>query len=251
MKNIITRIFLFLGVALFAGILFAEVAQATHFRYGHVTWRRVGGPTSRTVEITVTEAWRSSAVTSLSYSFGDGPGSFVSSPYTTIATLSDLAGEGYTIKQSKVTHTYTADGPYLVAAESCCRISSLINAGDASERLEMIIDLRGGNQGSPVSSIPVILQMVAGGVNTVPLAIGDPDGDPFTVRMSTFAESKIPAVASGPSGSLAVSPSGVLSWNTTGRVIGNKFAVQVMIEENHPGGASGKVPLDFIIEIVG
>jgi hypothetical protein len=115
----------------------------------------------------------------------------------------------------------------------------------------MIIDLRGGNQGSPVSSIPVILQMVAGGVNTVPLAIGDADGDPFTVRMSTFAESKIPAVASGPSGSLAVSPSGVLSWNTTGRAIGNKFAVQVMIQENHPNGTSGKVPLDFIIEIVG
>ncbi len=251
MKRIITRIFLFLGVALFAGMLFAEVAQASHFRYGHVTWRRIGGPTSRTVEITVTEAWRASAVDALSYSYGDATGSFSSNPYTTIATLTDLAGESYTIKRRIVTHTYAGDGPYLVAAQSCCRIFSLVNASSAEERLEMIIDLRGGNQGSPVSSIPVILQMVAGGVNTVPLAIGDADGDPFTVRMSTFAESKIPAVASGPSGTLAVSPSGVLSWNTTGRAIGNKFAVQVMIEENHPGGNAGKVPLDFIIEIVG
>ena len=251
MNKRIARTLLFLGIVAVACSVFAEVAEASHFRYGHVTWRRIGGPTSRTVEITVTEAWRATAVDYLIYNYGDGSGSFASSPYTTIATLNDLAGEGYTIKQVKIQHTYPADGPYLVWAESCCRIGSLINAGNNSERLEMVVDLRNGNMGSPVSSIPVILQMVPGGVNTVPLAIGDADGDPFTVRMSTNAESRINALAAGPAGPLTVSPSGVLSWNTTGLAIGNKFAVQIMIEEHHPNGASGKVPLDFIIEIAG
>ena len=239
MKSIATKLMMFASVMFVGMILCADVAEASHFRYGHITWSR--SPGTRTVTFTVTTAWRVSPSTRLF--FGDG--GYVDrseSQMTKIATGPDYAVWRYT-----VTHTYTSDGPFTAYFESCCRISSLVNAADASFRVQSVVDLRSDNQGSPVSSIPVILQMIQGGPNSVPLAIGDPDNDPFTVRMSTSAESQVPSVPSG----LGVSTSGVLTWNTTGTTVGQLYAVQVMIQENHPGGTSGLVALDFIIQIVG
>ncbi|MBI3111673.1 MAG: HYR domain-containing protein [Ignavibacteriales bacterium] len=239
MRPIASRLMMFVSVMFVGMILCAEVAEASHFRYGHITWSRAAG--TRNVTFTVTTAWRVSPFTRLN--FGDG--TFIDrseSQMTQIATGPDYAVWRYT-----VTHTYANDGPFTAFFESCCRIGELVNASNASFRVQNTVDLRNNNQGSPVSSIPVILQMVQGGPNTVPMAIGDPDNDPFTVRMSTAAESQVPSVPAG----LAVSSSGVLTWNTSGTTVGQLYAAQVMIQENHPGGTSGLVALDFIIQIVG
>ena len=43
-------------------------AFATHFRYGHITWRSVSGVgNNRTIEYTVTNAWRQDAVSNGAY----------------------------------------------------------------------------------------------------------------------------------------------------------------------------------------
>ena len=68
--------------------------------------------------------------------------------------------------------------------------------------------------------------------------------------MSTSAESLIPTVATAGGFTLAVSPGCVLSWDTTGTSVGQKYAAQVMVEETHAGNVS-RVAIDFIIEIVG
>lgn len=221
-------------------------AAASHFRFGHNTWRRVSG---NTVEFTSTQAWRTGAIATLPIDFGDGSGSGIGS-VNTIGSFTDVSGEGYTIVQYMVQHTYASEGPFLAFIESCCRIYSLINASGAAERVETVVDLRGGNQGSPVSSIPVILQMAQGGVNNVALPIADPDGDPFSCRMATFSESQIPTVATAGGQTLMVSSGCVLSWDTSGTVVGQKYAAQVVIEENHAGNIS-RVALDFIVEITG
>jgi hypothetical protein len=227
-------------------LLLVSTAQATHFRFGHNTWRRVG-TTGNTVEFTFLQAWRLTFVDQLAIDFGDGSSYFPPS-YTQVGIFSDVAGEQYLVTRYQVQHTYATEGPFLVSSESCCRISSLRNAGDADERIETIVDLRNGNQGSPVSSIPVIVQMPPGALNQIDLPISDPDGDPHSCRMATFAESRIPSVASAGGNQLSVSPTCRLSWNTSGTSIGQKYAAQVVIEENH-GGDISKVALDFIIEI--
>lgn len=204
-------------------MLFAQAAEASHFRFGQVTWRRVSG---RTVDVTVTEAWRSAAVGGLSYSWGDGTGNFSHFGAPVIATGTDSAGAAFTVTRRTYTHTYPNDGPFTVVGTSCCRIFGLVNASSAPERIGAVIDLGGGNQGSPVSSIPVILQMVHGGVNSISLAVADPDTDPFTCRMATSAESSIPSVAAAGGFTLAATTGCVLTWDTSGTAIGQRYAAK-------------------------
>lgn len=233
------------SIALSLGLaMFASNAQASHFRYGHNTWQRISG---NTVEFTSTQAWRSGTDDNLAIAFGDG--SFGITAYSTIGSFTDVAGEQYIITQYKVQHTYASEGPYVAYSENCCRISTLVNAADGYERIETIVDLRNGNQGSPVSSIPVIVQMIRGGVNTVSIPKTDPDGDTITCRMATSAESLIPTVATAGGNTLAVSSGCVLTWDTAATAVGQKYAAQVAVEEIHAGNTS-RVALDFIIEII-
>lgn len=234
------------AAAALAILVAASSASASHFRFAHNTWRRVSG---NVVEFTSTQAWRSDFLDNLPINFGDGTGSGSATP-TTIGTFTDQTGASYTVRRYTIQHTYATEGPYTAFSSSCCRISTLVNAADASERIESVVDLRNSNQGSPVSSIPVILQMVQGGVNNVPLPVADPDLDPISCRMATSAESQIPTVATAGGFTLGVTPGCVLTWDTSGTVVGQKYAAQVMVEETHAGNPS-RVALDFIIEIVG
>ena len=58
-----------------------------------------------------------------------------------------------------------------------------------------MVDLRNGNLGSPVSSVPVIIQFPQGVTYSYPLPVADPDGDPITCRLATSAESLISSTA--------------------------------------------------------
>lgn len=147
-----------------------------------------------------------------------------------------------------MTHTYTSDGPFTAYFSDCCRISTLVNAHDANFEVDTVVDLRNNNAGSPVSSTPVIVQMPQGAVCNLPLAIADPDGDSYTCRLATSAESGIPAMPTAGGKSLTVSPGGTLSWDTSGTAVGQLYAAQVAILENHAGN-TGRVAVDFIIEI--
>jgi uncharacterized repeat protein (TIGR01451 family) len=236
-------------------------AGASHFRFANLAWKRAPGTNSLAVEITVTEAWRtgSGGIGEISYQLGDG-GGFSTSAATRIATLTDIAGEAYEVWRYTTTHIYPSNGLFTVTGSSCCRISTLANAADDSEAFTMLVDLRTpANTGSPVTTAPVILQMQAGTNNSVALPIVDPDGDSFSVRLATVAEASgsefgtytTPTVGTNV---LSVTAAGVLNWNTAGGASGQKFALQVIIEENRAGnttGTNGRVPLDFIIELAG
>jgi len=243
-------------------LLYTAPANASHFRFGHITWTRTAGDT---IVFSVTSAWREqlpagSGIPALNghratrLSFGDASVSEL--PELGVNTFPmgsfvDLAGEPYVIVRFTTKHKYATEGPFTVFFESCCRINSLINAGGTSERVETIVDLRDGNTGSPVSSLPVIVQMVANRVNTVNIPIADTDGDSISCRMATVAESSIPSVPTAGGNMLMVSNDCVLTWDLTagGTVREDKYAAQVVIEEHHSGNI-GKVALDFIIEIV-
>ncbi|NDA67464.1 MAG: hypothetical protein EBY09_12640, partial [Verrucomicrobia bacterium] len=153
---------------LLAALLFGlcpPEATASHFRFANLSWKRAPGTNSLAVEITVTEAWavNSGGIGSIFYNFGDGSGGFTASTATRIATLADIAGEQFEVWRYSTTHTYPSNGIFTVDGSSCCRISTLVNAPDASEAFTMLVDLRNpANTGSPVTTAPVILQMQAG-----------------------------------------------------------------------------------------
>jgi hypothetical protein len=226
----------------------AMSAHASHFRGASLTWKKLPSP-ANTIEVTVTESWRTSPGNS--YLWGDGTGGFSTSDAPVIASGSDATGP-FVVVRKVINHTYSGPGPWTISADSCCRISTLVNAADAYWNLSSVVDLRNGNQGSPVISSPILLQMVRGGLNTVPLSFADVDGDPVTFRMATSAESSIPWVASAGGNTLSVSSSGVLSWDTSSTATNQLYAVQVVASDNHPGSPVGasRVFFDFMIHIV-
>ena len=238
---------MFFGAAL--ALVCAAAAHASHFRGASLTWKRLPSP-ANTVEVTVTESWR--ILASNTYTWGDGTGSFNTSGATTIASGSDSTGTFLVIRKV-VTHTYASEGPWTIQASGGARIA-FVNSNQTSWNLIATVDLRSGNQGSPVISSPIVLQMVRGGLNTVPLSFADVDGDPVSFRMATTAESSITAVANAGGNTLSVSPGGVLSWDTSATSIGQFYAVQVVANDNHPlspsGVGSSKVFFDFMILIV-
>lgn len=254
---------LFLGV-----FVLSFSAEASHFRYAHNTWRLISTAPNGdiTVEFHSLQAWRASGPDMLPIVPGDGSSAIIGA-VNDIGTFMDLSGDGYIVREYTVQHTYTAqsvtnfNGIFLAYSESCCRISNLINAADDSERIETVVDLNNGNTGSPVSSSPIILQMGKDQLNVINLGIADPDHDPFTCRMATQAESLISSLATIGTNVVSVSNNCRLSWDTTGGTTGDKYAVQIIIEENAPGSncnpqasasglGCGSVALDFIIEIV-
>ncbi|MDC3980911.1 MopE-related protein [Polyangium jinanense] len=247
--------------------VFAGRAEATHFRYGNITWS-VPDPVSapRTVRFDVTMAWHvKSFIGSTTLYFGDGgfnpntQGAFVGSGY-------DATGDEYHFYRYAATHTYNAPGQYTAYFSDCCRISELINAHDENFRVEAKVDLTPGNTANPVSVVPAMIQMQVNGIRTIQIPAVDPDGQPVTCRFSTIPEAnpnpiypavthyppKIPSTGAVPTLAVSNTPPGcTLTWNTNGGVAGSRFAVQVMLESQNPNnGNISSAALDFIIELV-
>ncbi|MCO4773224.1 MAG: hypothetical protein KDA24_24535 [Deltaproteobacteria bacterium] len=223
-------------------------ASASHFRYGQIAWER-SNPTTRTVTVEVTTAWRSDFIDNVVLRWGDGASSNMPvSAYTNLGTFTDSAGTSYSVMRQSRSHTYGSDGPFTAWFSSCCRIGGLVNAANAGFRVQSVIDLSGGNTGGPVSAIPVLAQMVQGGLNVMPLPIAEPDGDAVTCRLATDSEAgwgSRQQPGEGTANPMTVAGC-VLTWDTSLTSVGQRYAYQVVIEE--AGG--GSTALDAMIEIV-
>ncbi len=241
--------FLLIAVGLVLG---ATSAQASHFRGASLTWRKLASP-ANAIEVTITESWRGDFIGSNSYAWGDGTGSVSTSGATVIASGTDATGS-YAIIRRVATHSYTTAGPFTISTSGGARIGApLVNAANGNWNLSAVVDMRNGNQGSPVISSPILLQMIKGGLNTVPISYADVDGDPVTFRLATSAESGISTIPTAGGKTLAVSSSGVLTWDTSSTTVGQVYAVQVIANDNHPlspGTGTTKVFFDFMIQIV-
>eukprot|EP00898_Chlorokybus_atmophyticus_P005217 jgi/Chlat1/5697/Chrsp38S00427 len=239
----------------------AGTAQATHFRYSFTSWRKDtsanAGPYD--VIITVTQSWRLSyyftvppsngdIFTSTTLYFGD------TSPATAISLNLAVTGTNTARDivdgQAQITKSFSGPGPYSVYINDCCRISTLSNSPDSSFLVQTVIDMNHGNTGGVVSSSPPIIQVAGPSEdNTIQLPVLDPDLDSFTCRRAATSESYI---SSNPSAidTLTVSPSCTLDWTTDSTQVGQLYAVQVIVEEDHVGNLPAMHALDFIVEIV-
>jgi len=251
-------------LAAIAIMVTAGSAEAA-FRYGQITWTKGAG---NTAHIRVRTAWRTVDLCfvpdEFEFHFGDegagNPGgpAMVFCPGTpscstnavcntqTVGTFTDFSGVSYTIIDYVVSHTYPSQGPWTAFFEGCCR--SAVNTGGV-QRLQAVIDMRNNNMGSPVSSLPVIIQMVRNQVNTVAIPIADPDGDTFTCRLATQAECGIATHPTAGGNPLSVTSGCTLNWNTTGTTAGQKYATQVVVQEIHSTN-TGRIGIDFLIEII-
>src|SRR5262249_28383615 len=108
--------FLFLALSA-AGFWGTSPLQASHFRFAHLTWRRLS---ENTVEFTSLQAWRAGADETLSVHFGDGDSGI--GQVTEVSTGRDSAGELFVVNRYTVEHTYPSEGPFTAFFDGCCRL---------------------------------------------------------------------------------------------------------------------------------
>jgi hypothetical protein len=227
---------LFTIIAILFFFLSPLISEASHFRYGHITWTRIPG--TRDVTFTVTTAWRYDQSEVVSLSFGDG-----TSNASVLGTEILAVPNEYRVYQQQVTHTYASDGPFTVSFGSCCRISTLQNGADQNYTVSSIVCLNNNNLGSPVCTSPVIIEMNAGTANQYQINTTEPDGSPITYSTTAIAGlSYVPSVGSNVA---SVSSTGLITWNTTGAASGQLYQMKISLSD----GCSAS-ETDFIIKIV-
>lgn len=215
-------------------LAFAGEASASHFRGGYVAWEKVPN-TASTVKFKIRHAWRTGAVSSPLFVFGDNTSQYITG--TAVATLTDLSGNAYTVIETEVTHTYAAMGNFTAGiSTNCCRISNLSNGADGYFSLYANVNISSGQNGSSVMSLPYVLE-VDNGPNDIPLAPIDVDG-PVSCRWATQQESGIlPPPAT-------MTSNCHLQFDGTGKPHGAIYAGQVIMEQ---GGA--KTPYDMMFQV--
>jgi hypothetical protein len=260
-----------IALALSTLLLGATPAQASHFRFGHITWipRPDIGPNS--VEFTVLQAWRRSSCGGTAgdgfVAVGDfgcpapidaGDGNFpaLSGQVISIDTVAD-----WYLSRHTAVHTYASPNnggvPWQANFSSCCRIyAPQVNAPGTSFQLTTTVDLA-INDSSPASTIFPIQPMVVNQVNNLVPPLIDNEGDTLNCRLATFLESGsgIATPPGPPNGGstvpLIVNPNCTITWNTNGTSVGQLWALSIVIEESRGGNPPhGSAMLEFLILIV-
>ena len=259
-----------------AGLLLtANSAKATHFRYGHLVWRTTSsnsGTNQYTAAFLLYNAFRRSGY---SGSAPDGRPAIGNIITETVGGTSLIFGDGaatatlrycvlnidlvndwlYAVAPAPgtndpsvpLTHTYNGTGPWLAAIDSCCRISSLVNAPDGPYRVETTVAFS-KTAVSPTSTLPIIVECPANQICNFPVPAADPENQVLQWRLATNAESAIAPLI----GLSVNSANGLASYNTPNNV-GGLYGAQIVIEkrnQTNPLDLLTKVGVDFLIRVV-
>ena len=212
-------------------LLLSFEGHATHYRYGNISWSRVNS-TTRTVTVTVTQAWRrsfygainvGSIVNTGTLNFGDSTTGAINLTVTSV----NLA-EDWFYGTCTLTKTYAGTGTsFTVSYSGNARISTLQNNADGIFSSLSIVNLLAGNTGSPVSSTPPIINLP---INQIAASFNvpafDPDGGVLTYGLATIAQTG----ATNPVG-LAVNSSGVATFNTVGKLAGQLWQGAIVVTD--------------------
>lgn len=242
------------SVRLAAMVLLSVVAtvsaNASHFRYGNITWSRLNA-TSRTITVTLTQSYRLSNWPGIAVggtindgvqlAFGDN------STTSVILTVNSVnAGEDYFIGTYTTTHTYAGTAnDFTISYSSCCRLGTLQNNNNGNFGQMTTVNLGTSNLGSPVPTLPPVVSVstnLAAATFNVPAA--DPDGDALTYALSASAD-----FGGGvqPAGLGINAGTGIATFNTQGKAVGGLWSAAFTITD----ATGSKSVVDFLIKIVG
>lgn len=285
MRALTTRRILGLLLMLAFLAIAAGQAQASHFRYGHITWEPRPDISPTTVDFRFVGAFRRSSASysgsaddgrptvgdvilerqaggGTRMSFGDGGGTGTLE-FKIIASnpeedwILGVARERNSDHEDFIRKTYSAENddgePWVagVTRSTCCRLGGLNTRGSRYSVLTRV-DLTDGNR-SPVSNLPPIVTCARDGVCSFSVPAIDPDGDDLRWRLSTSGESRITGFPGWRSTepALEINPgTGLVTWETTADTRLGFYAAQFTIEDlDDQGEAKSSVAVDFLINI--
>ena len=254
---------------LFAGSLFSTPAEASHFRYGTLSYTADG---SGTVNFTLVAAFRRSGysgsgsdgnpvtgdiitetIGGTGLSFGDGSSTGTLRFEVISYDVADNFIIGVALEPGTdnrgIPHTYSGAGPFEAEVNGCCRISDLNNRSNSSYQLITQVYPQVDND-SPTTSLDPIVRVNESDASymfTVPAT--DSEGDDLRFRVATSSE------AGGGSGTPTFSinsTTGEVTLDATQLTGFNTFYTeQVIIEElDGNGNVRTQTPIDFFIRPV-
>lgn len=245
----------------------------SHFRFGHLTWTKIGTNKARFKSVVGFRNYGSfsvgQSVQPTYIMFGDG--TTVYPTYTVTFASGPDTNRDWFLAEATFDHQYSSAGPFIAADANCCRQIKLqhVNNPDGNWRVETKVDFNKAD-GSPVSSLPAIVDCVqnnANGCNFVVAAADPSPSTPMRWRLATPAEWAVPYQPGPPyaPNAAAVNPNtGLYTWNTTGatvRLPGQVFgglvsdgttlySTQVILEDlDANGNVVTKSAIDFMIQL--
>lgn len=243
-----TRMLLLVCLGLLVTILIPQNAEASHFRYGTISWSTTDTPGQ--VEFRMKMALRYNAYNAPvgniigigTFNFGDNTSVFIQATVTNVNI-----SENWLEAEFVVQKTYNSAGPFTAGLISCCRIAGINNASNGNFWLTTTVTPFSGNS-SPVSNQFPIVNVGQGSASSFFVSSADPDGDDVRFRLATPSESGINTAIPN----LSIDPNtGQVTWNNTGLNDTQFWALQVIVEDlDENENVKSRVPVDFMLQIV-
>lgn len=237
------------GTIVFSVLIFifsAYEANASHFRYGNISWKQVPN-NANAIEFKISQAWRRSYFGSPMIGSIINSGSFnsgVSNHTINLEITSINVAEDWFYGEYSVVVTYPGPGTYNALFGGCCRISSLTNNRDLDFAIRSTVTV-GNNNDAPITTIsPYINLSIGNALATYQLQSTDPNGDSLTYSLTPNGNFGSGTVQ--PPG-LSVSPSGLITFNTAapGVNVGNLYNSNITVQDSR----GAKTVIDFIIKV--
>ncbi len=251
--------------------LVPTVAEASHFRFGSITYRATATP--GTVDIVIRLAYRGSYFNAagvpvgsggpiggpaintminvdLTLNYGDGnvlnPGSWQ------MPVVARNPADDWMIVERTFTKAYANAGPYTVSIVGCCRIgaASLVNAPDGGYGLSTVVRPFSGNSTPVPISLPIVF-MPSSNSATFLIFASDANNDNLRYRIASPAEATGNQGGYVPVPGLTIHPTtGVMTWNNIGLITTRFYTVQVIVEDLDVNNlVKSQAPVDFLLKI--
>lgn len=222
-----------------------EEAQATHFRYGNITWERVAGNPYQ-IRFRITQAWRRSYFGNPNVGATVSTGGFITGAgnvgilltVTSVNTTEDWFYGEYTVVRTYPTTTAN----YTAYFDGCCRVSTLANNADDQYRVSTIVTV-GNSNDAPVSTVPPFISLpINTAAATYQIPATDPNGDSLT--FSLVPNNQFGSGTVQPPG-LSVSSSGLITFNTVGKPLNSLWNTAIFVTDSK----GARVQLDLMIRV--
>ncbi|MEZ0539223.1 beta strand repeat-containing protein [Fibrella arboris] len=238
-----------------------SAAQATHFRYGNLTWRQLPSDASgRTIEFKLTMGFRlgyftptptvGSTVTNTSANsgaaFNYGDGTSISVFDFTVTTVN--AADDYLYGEATLTHTFSTTGNVTAFIESSARLNSLQNNAGGRYRITSLVNVGSNNANLPPSSTlpPIVNLPVSQSAATFTVPATDPDGNPLTFSLATAADLGATSYTFTQPTGFSISAAGVATLDTRSpKAVNQLYNAIIKISDG-----KSFVVIDFLIKIV-
>ncbi|GAM26018.1 hypothetical protein SAMD00019534_091930 [Acytostelium subglobosum LB1] len=237
-------------------ILSLNVAEATHFRYGLLTWKTISN--TSTVQFSLKCAFRNSyfsTVNGVNLKVGDtfsyGEVTIVDSNlFSFLETMpTNFLVNNIDLVQDIVyaENVFTMKWPnsiwsnYIVYYEDGDRLAELNNNANNPWHIETSVPMLSANwtkglHSSPVSSMMPMIDVYMGRTNTFKIPVIDSENSAFTYALSTLIESHPPGFSINASGVCTYTPTQTGLWST-----------QIKIGKTNP--INTFIHLDFLIRV--